>query len=114
RYGSSGSVPSRLAETATVPASVVLVATDWPGHLRRAVRALRAEGTEGTQIVVVADGATADREPWLADLGADGIEVVRTVQRLGQAAAINAGVRRSIGAMVILLDGSVEATGDIV
>jgi cysteinyl-tRNA synthetase len=114
RYGSSGSVPSRLGETATVPASVILVATDWPDDVGRAVRSLRADGPDGAQVVVVADGATADQEPWLSTLTADGVEVVRTAQRLGQAAAINAGVRRSIGAMVILLDASVEATGDIV
>ena len=114
RYGSSGSVPSRLDETATVPASVIVVATDWPDDVARAVRSLRADGPDGAQIVVVADGATADQEPWLSSLRAEGVEVVRTAQRLGQAAAINAGVRRSIGAMVILLDASVEATGDIV
>lgn len=114
RYGSSGSVPSRLDETATVPASVIVVATDWPEDVTRAVRSLRADEADGAQIVVVADGATSQQEPWLSVLAAEGVEVVRTAQRLGQAAAINAGVRRSIGAMVILLDSSVEATGDIV
>ncbi|HEX7473602.1 MAG TPA: glycosyltransferase [Candidatus Limnocylindrales bacterium] len=114
RYGSSSSVPSRLDETATVPASVIIVATEWPDDIARAVRALRADGPDATQIVVVADGATPDEEPPLAALTEDGVEVVRTAQRLGQAAAINAGVRRTTGAMVILLDGSVEATGDLV
>ena len=114
RYGSSASVPSRLEETATVPASVIIVATDWPADVERAVRALRTESPDTTQIVVVADGATAEQEPALAALAGDGVEVVRTAQRLGHAAAINAGVRRARGAMVILLDASVEATGDLV
>ena len=114
RYGSSTSVPSRLDETATVPASVIIVATDWPDDVARAVRALRAESPDATQIVVVADGATPEDEPPLAALVADGVEVVRMAQRLGQAASINAGVRRATGAMVIVLDASVEATGDLV
>jgi hypothetical protein len=114
RYGSSASVPSRLEETATVPASVIIVATDWPDDVARAVRALRSESPDDTQIVVVADGATAADEPRLASLGADGVEVVRTAQRLGHAAAINAGIRRSTGALVVLLDAGVEVTGDII
>lgn len=114
RYGSSASVPSRLEETATVPASVIIVATDWPDDVERAVRALRAESPDTTQIVVVADGATADQEPALAALAGAGAEVVRTARRLGHAAAINVGVRRATGAMVILLDASVETTGDLV
>jgi GT2 family glycosyltransferase len=64
--------------------------------------------------VVVADGTTAADEPRLAALATDDVEVVRTAQRLGHAAAVNAGVRRATGAMVILLDASVETTGDIV
>jgi len=114
RYGSSASVPSRLTETASVPASVIIVATDWPEDVERAVRAMRTEDPEALQTVVVADGATSDQEPGLAVLVADGVEVVRTAQRLGHAAALNAGIRRATGAMVILLDASVEATGDIV
>jgi GT2 family glycosyltransferase len=114
RYGSSASVPSRLDETATVPASAIIVATDWPDDVDRAVRALRSESPDDTQIVVVADGANDAAEPRLAALAADGVEVVRTAQRLGHAAAINAGVRRATGAMVILLDASVETSGDIV
>src|SRR5204863_5060857 len=37
-----------------------------------------------------------------------------TSQRLGYASALNAGVRRALGPVVILLDTSVELTGDIV
>ena len=114
RYGSSASVPSRLGETATAPASVVIVAADWPDDVDRAVRAVRTESPDDTQIVVVVDGATAAQEPWIATLAADEVEVVRTAERLGHAAAINAGIRRATGAMIVLLDGSVEATGDIV
>ena len=37
RYGSSAAVPSRLAEPAQGVATVVLVATDWPADLERAL-----------------------------------------------------------------------------
>ena len=48
RYGSSATVPSRLDEPATGLATVVLVATDWPADLDRAVAALCAHAPAGT------------------------------------------------------------------
>ena len=41
-------------------------------------------------------------------------EVVWTSARLGQGAALNAGVRRAPGPVVILLDTSVEPSGDFI
>src|SRR4051794_34912909 len=60
RYGSSGDVPSRLGEATLGLATVVLVATDWPDDVARAVRGLREHGPSGTSVVVVADGASAE------------------------------------------------------
>jgi hypothetical protein len=67
----------------------------------------------GTQVVVVAGGPMAERDETLGSLDAAGAEIVRTSAPLGQAAAINAGVRRAIGEVVVLLDPSVEPTGDV-
>ena len=122
RYGSSASVPSRLEEPATTAATVVITATDWPADVERAVTALRRTSAEAAQIVVVADGMSAAGEGSLSAAGegslpgleAHGAEVVRTSERLGQAAALNIGLRRSIGEIVVFLDPSVEPTGDIV
>ena len=121
RYGSSASVPSRLDEEPVGVATVVLVATEWPDDLARAVRALVEHAPDGTQLVVVAndpsDGQAASlRELASADPGAPGIatEVVLTSARLGWAAALNAGIRRAAASVVILLDTSVEPEGDLV
>lgn len=119
RYGSSGSVPSRLNEPATGVATVVLIATDWPADLDRALAGLRAGAPDGTSVVIVADGPSeaqraalemleSTAEPWPAT------EIVWTSERLGQAAATNIGVRRASGPIVILLDSSIEPTGDVV
>ena len=45
---------------------------------------------------------------------ADSPEVVWTSARLGHAAALNIGIRRASGPVVIVLDTSVEPTGDVV
>jgi hypothetical protein len=114
RYGSSASVPSRLAEPATASATVVAIASDWPEDVSRAVRGLASDMVAGTQVVVVADGPMAERDETLGSLDAAGAEIVRTSAPLGQAAAINAGVRRAIGEVVVLLDPSVEPSGEVI
>jgi cysteinyl-tRNA synthetase len=114
RYGSSGAVPSRLEEPAIGVATVVIVATDWPADVARAVAAVRAAAPDGTGIVVVADGPSPDADAALGALADGPVEIVRTTERLGTGAAWNIGLRRSVAPVVIILDASVEPTGDIV
>jgi Glycosyl transferase family 2 len=129
RYGRSAAVPSRLDEAPAGLATVVLVATDDAGGVVRAVEGLRAGAPSGTSIVVVdgaadggaadggaADGGAADggaADGGLPDLG-EPVEVVSTSARLGQGAAWNVGIRRASAPIIILLDPSIEPTGDVV
>jgi len=121
RYGSSASVPSRLAEAPVGVASVVVVATDYPGDLERALSTLREHAPDGLQIVVVGNDPSDDQAAALEALealepGEPGVrtEVVWTSARLGHATALNAGIRRAEAPIVVLLDTSVESTGDVV
>ena len=120
RYGASANVPSRLDESPVGAATVVLVATDWPDDLARVLSALADHAPEGTSIVVVADAPSEEQAAALEVVEAGGgtgglaAEIVWTSARLGQGAALNAGVRRARGPVVILLDSSVEPTGDFV
>ncbi len=114
RYGTSAAVQSRLDEADAGVATVVLVATDWPGDVTRALAGIRAHAPAGTSIVVVADGPSAEQEAGLPADEEDALEVVRTSERLGTGAAWNIGIRRASGPVVLILDGSVEPTGDIV
>ena len=119
RYGASRNVPSRLADPPVGLATVVLVATEWPDDVRRALAALGSTAPTGTSIVVVADAPSDEQasalESMEAGAGADhSVEVVWTSERLGQGAAWNVGIRRASGPVVVLLDTSVEPTGDVV
>ncbi len=121
RYGSSAAVPSRLDAEPVGVASVVMVATDWPADLARAMRALVDESPDGTQLIIVANEPSAEQAAALEGLdalhpGAPGIstEVLWTSARLGHAAALNAGSRRAVAPVVILLDTSVEPGGELV
>jgi hypothetical protein len=121
RYGRSADVPSRLEEPTTGLATVVLVATDWPTDLERTLGAIGSHRPAGLQIVVVADGPSQEQEIALlatsSPIGqtappAGGPEIVWTSGRLGHAAALNAGIRRALAPVVILMDTSVEVRGD--
>lgn len=121
RYGASTSVPSRLADAPVGIASVVVVATDWPDDVARAVGALADHAPDGTHVVVVGDGPSPEQDAALdaldaVDPGAPGVvtETVRTSERLGHAAALDAGIRRAAAPVVVLLDASIEPTGDVV
>jgi cysteinyl-tRNA synthetase len=121
RYGSSRAVPSRLDEPATAPVTVILVAVDQPADLARTLDGLRQHGPAGSQVVIVADRPDPAQEAEL--VAADGPvslpiqaelpEVVWTSEPLGRAAAVNAGLRRAAGSIVVLLDTSVELAGDL-
>ncbi len=122
RYGSSLSVPSRLGEPGVGLATVVLIATDWPDDLERALAGLRSGAPDGTSVVVVADAPSEEQATALESVATDAadssdrlaVEVVWTSERLGHAAASNIGIRRAAGPVVILLDTSLEPTGDVV
>lgn len=121
RYGSSASVPSRLDDAPVGTATVVVVATDRPEDLERTLSALREHAPDATQLVVVANAPSPDQAVALealeaVDPGAPGIgtEVVWTSERLGQAAALNTGIRRAEGPVVVLLDETAEPTGDVI
>jgi hypothetical protein len=119
RHGSSRNVPSRLEDSPAGLATVIVIATDWPADLDRAIRSLRDTSPTGTSLVVVADGPSAEQEAaldaWEADTSVElPLEIVWTSERLGHGTALNAGSRRASGPIAILFDTSVEATGDFV
>ena len=115
RYGSSATVPSRFEEPSSGVATVVLIATDWPDDLARTLAGLQATAVDGTSVVIVADAPSAEQAAALdAMTPGDDTEIVWTSARLGHAAATNIGLRRAGAPVVILLDTSLEPTGDLV
>jgi cysteinyl-tRNA synthetase len=124
RYGSSDAVPSRLGEPPVGVATVVTVAGEGVSELEQAVAAVTAvsaHAPEGTRIVLVAAVPSPEAASAVEGLdgqvmgpGGVGVEVVRTMVRLGRAAALNAGIRRAMGRVVVVLDPSVQLGGDVV
>ena len=126
RYGRSDAVPSRLEERATGLATVVVVASPDRDETQRVLTALRTTVPDGVDVVLVADGLPNAALAGLTGPGngnagasaAEGretpVELVRTSEPLGHAAALNAGIRRARAAVVVVLDPSIVPTGDVV
>jgi cysteinyl-tRNA synthetase len=101
-------VPSVLDEPPTCDASVHWVVEGWPEDVVRALAGFRAhEGGRDVQYVV-ADVTETDPAVY-----GEGVEVLRLEPGTGWGAARNAGLKRSRGRVVLVMDGSVEPTGDV-
>ena len=101
-------VESVLDEPPTLDASVHWVVEGWPEDVVRALRGFRAhEGGREVQYVL-ADVTQTDPATY-----GDGVEVVTLEPDTGWGAARNAGLRRSRGRAVLVMDGSVEPEGDV-
>lgn len=107
---------SFLDEAATVAASVQVVAEDHPGDLSRCLGGLATRPpAAGWELVVVANDPSFDLDALVGEAGltAEPI-VVRSPERLGWADSRTLGLLHSRGDVTILLDTSLEPTGDFV
>jgi hypothetical protein len=106
-FAQSADVPSLLGEVAALDASIHWVVQGWPEDVLRGLESFRRH--QGDRLVqhVVVEAAGLDIE-W-----PDEIDLVRVDPRMGWAAARNAALRRTSGRVVMIVDGSVEATGDV-
>lgn len=102
---------SVLDQPASLPASMVIVADDHPDDLARLLAALHAHPTAIEHELVLVANAPASGADGLPR-PASGLQVVESVQRLGWADAVNLGLHQARGGVVVLLDSSLEPTGD--
>ncbi len=112
---SSRDVASRLDQPDEFDFSVVLTGRDDLANVRRCAEAV-LENAGGQQIeLIVIDNASSDGTgAWLAEAAARDARVrpVRCDHNLGTGAARNVGLLQARGRFVLLLDSSVELTGD--
>lgn len=101
---------SVLDQPASLPASIVVVVDDHPDDLTRLLGAFHTypPATQHELVLVANAAGGADVLPE----SAPGVQVVESEQRLGWADAENLGLHRARGAVVVLLDTSLEPTGD--
>jgi hypothetical protein len=112
-YASPDDLASLLDEPATVTASVQVVAEDHPDDLNRLLDGLAAHPPSVSwELLVIANAPSFDMEP-IGSLVPDVVTtLLRTSRRLGWADSRTLGLRRSRGELTVLLDTSLEPTGD--
>jgi Glycosyl transferase family 2 len=88
--------------------SVQWVCEGWPEDIERAVAGFRANENGRSVQYVVADVTDRSPEAWGAD-----VDVVWLEEGTGWGAARNAGLKRTRGRTVVVVDGSVEPAGDV-
>ncbi len=93
----------------SVEVSIHWVVEGWPEDVRRAITSFRAH-TEDLDVQYVVVDVTGE-DP--ASFG-DDVEVMTADAGDGWGVACNAGLARSRGHIVLVMDGSIEATGDVV
>jgi cysteinyl-tRNA synthetase len=101
-------VASLLASPPSADVTLHWVCEGWPDDIARAVTSFRAHQGGRDVRYVVADVTAAEPGAF-----GEGVEVVALEEGTGWGAALNAGLKRSLGRLVVVLDGSIEATGDV-
>jgi cysteinyl-tRNA synthetase len=99
-------VESVLGEQATVDVSMQWVVQGWPADVVRGIASFDEHRGEASVEHVVVDATGTDPERWPAEA-----DIVPVAAGMGWGAARNAGLRRTRGRVVVIVDGSVEATG---
>lgn len=115
-FSSSQEVPSLLEHPDAAEFSIVLVACNYRQDVRRCIEStLRWSNGRSIEVVVVDNGSTDGTSEWVEELASHDhrVRVVHTDHILGEAAARNIGLKQSLGHTVLLLDSSVELTGDL-
>ena len=108
--------PDAIESAATVDASVQVVAEDQPDDLGRFLRGLSEHPPrQSWELVIISNAPTTPLAQVIAglDLPVEPI-ILETAGRLGFADSRTLGMHRSGGEVTILLDTSVEPTGDFV
>jgi hypothetical protein len=101
-------VPSALEQPSTFDATVQSLLEGWPEDVGRAIEGFRSHQGGRSVQYVVADVTGQDPSSF-----GEAVEVIPLVEGTGWGAARNAGLKRSLGRIVLVVDGSIEPVGDV-
>jgi GT2 family glycosyltransferase len=115
-YRTARQLPSLLDEADTCMFSVNVLAHDSFEQTQRCLQSIqRFAGRNDIEIILVDNASRDELSIWAATLQrADThVHVLRVSRTMGEAEARNIGLKQSRGRYILLLDSSVELTGDV-
>ena len=101
-------VPSALDQPAAFDATIHWLLEGWPEDVARALEGFRSHQGDRSVQYLVANVTGPDPSSF-----GEGVEVIPLVEGTGWGAARNAGLKRSLGRIVLVVDGSIEPDGDV-
>ena len=107
-------VPSFLESSSTRDFSVVISANDYLEDVKRCINSiLRFSDNSSTEIIAVDNGSTDGTAEWLEEMQRqhENVRVLHCDHQLGEAQAKNIGLCLSRGRIIVMMDTSIEATG---
>lgn len=115
-FRTSRHVPSTLEQADTCTFSVNILASDSFEATRRCIESVErfADG-HSIEIMLVDNGSQDDVYAWAIERQWRNprLHVARIARPVGEAEARNIGLKRSLGQYILLLDSSIELTGDV-
>ena len=100
-----------MSEPPTLEASIHLLYEGFPADVERFLDGLERHSAAHSHEIVLVDNASGDGE-WCETRASQSVRVIHLDRERGYADARNAGLKTSRGRIVILVDLSVEPTGD--
>ena len=112
---SAKELPDRRMEPATRSWSVGIVTRDYPADFARCLAGVRAFLPPDGEVVVIDTGSRGEMQDRIAEIAKpdERVEISFADRDLGEGAARNALIRVARGRMLLMLDCSVEITGDL-
>ena len=112
---SSADVPSLLSEPDAADVTIGVVANGHLDDVRRCVGSALGRASDRAELLAVDNGSEDDTGAWLDDLatGDSRVRVIHADHQLGEATARNIVLKQALGRTVLMLDTSVEITGDL-
>jgi GT2 family glycosyltransferase len=115
-YRTARQVPSLLEEEDLCEFSVNILAHSSFEETKRCLESvLRSVGNREIEMILVTNGSLDKLDAWFKELqrGDRRLHMLSTSRPLGEAEARNIGLKQSRGTYILLLDSSLELTGDV-
>src|SRR5258707_9579522 len=115
-YRMARQAPSQLNESDTCLFSVLILANNRAEEVRRCVNSvLRHIGSQTIEVIVIDNASQDELHSWVREIQQEiaFLHVIRISRTMGEAEALNLGLKQGRGRYILQLDPSLELTGDI-
>lgn len=115
-YRTARQVPSLLNESDMCLFSVLILANNCAEQASRCVESVfRHAGTQAVEVLLIDNASQDELSAWASEFQQETalLHVIRTSRVMGEASACNLGLKQSRGRYILLLDPSIELTGDL-